>query len=94
MNPYPFKLDPSRSDDRKILCRVCPQARYHYRRCRIASLRADRFMPADGDAAIWRSLRPVRAQQLAERAAWRFHDIGMKHYALYTAAANRFLQLD
>ena len=94
MNPYPFKLDPSRSDDRKILCRVCGLARYHYRRCRIASLRADRLMPPSGTATIWRSLRPVRAQQLAERAAWRFHDIGMKHYALYTAAANRFLQLD
>jgi hypothetical protein len=94
MNPYPFKLDPSRSDDRKILCRVCGLARYHYRRYLIARLRAARIMPEDGDAAIWRSLRPVRAQQLAERAAWRFHDIAQEHYRLYTVAANRFLQLD
>ena len=92
MNDYPS--DPSRIDDRKMICRSCSKARYHYRRCKLASLRATRFMPQDADPAIWRSLRPVRAQILAERAAWRFHAIGMKHYELYTAAANQFLQID
>ena len=51
-------------------------------------------MPSDSDPAIWRALRPVRVQVLAERAAWRFHDIGMKHYNLYVAAANEFMGIN
>ena len=89
-----YTLDPHRIYDRKIVCNISRKCRYHYRRCKLASLRAARLMPSDSDPAIWRALRPVRVQVLAERAAWRFHDIGMKHYNLYVAAANEFMGIN
>jgi len=89
-----YPSDPSRIEDRKMICRSCRKARYHFRRCKLASLRAARLMPPPNTSAIWYALRPNRAFQLADRATRRMQEISLAHYRLYTAAANRFLQID
>lgn len=92
MNTY-RTLDPSRICDRKTLCAVSRKCRYHARRCEIARLRVLHLlgMQSSSVPAIWWSLKPARSKQLAERAASRLRAIAMRHYELYTQAANEFM---
>lgn len=90
--PPAMTLDPSRTKDRILLCQLCDDCRYWYDRCEEAATRARRYETRRHDIpAIWISLMPARAEQLASRANHRFQRLITIFYARYTQAAFKFL---
>lgn len=87
-----MQLDPSKTKDRLMLCRLSDECRYWYDKCEEAAIRADRYETRRHDIpAIWVSLMPIRAEQLAARANYRFQRLITIFYDRYTQAALKFV---